>query len=194
MMRVCANIVLVGMPGSGKSSVGRRLARRLRRPFVDTDELIVTAAGKSIERIFAEDGEASFRELEARCVREAAVCKGVVIATGGGVVLREDNVRALRADGLIVFLDRSPERILKTAELSDRPLLRKGSQALLALYRQRKDIYRAACDCRVLNNGRRLKRVLLVLLKLQRRMDRLAAAQRTAMAFSNWPKRPRRKR
>ncbi len=193
MMRVCANIVLVGMPGSGKSSVGRRLARRLRRTFIDTDDLIVAAAGKSIERIFAEDGEAFFRDLEARCVREAAARKGVVIATGGGVVLREDNVRALRADGLIVFLDRSPECILKTAELSDRPLLRAGGQALFALYRQRKAVYRASCDCRVLNNGRRLKRVLLALLKLQRRMDRLAGDQ-SGTGRSNWNKKPGRKR
>ena len=192
-MRVCANIVLVGMPGSGKSSVGRRLARRLRRAFIDTDALIVSAAGKSIERIFAEDGETCFRELETRCVRAAAARKGVVIATGGGVVLREENVQALRADGLIVFLDRAPERILKTAELSDRPLLRAGGQALFALYRQRKDIYRAVCDYRVPNNGRRLKQVLLALLRLQRKMDCLAA-RRAEASCSNWNKTPRRKR
>ena len=193
MLRVYTNIVLVGMPGSGKSSLGKRLARRLRRPFIDTDDLIVAAAGKSIERIFAEDGEATFRELETRCVREAAARKGVVIATGGGVVLREENMQALRADGLIVFLDRAPERILKTAELSDRPLLRAGGKALFALYRQRKDIYREACDCRILNNGRRLKQVLLVLLKLQRRMACLAA-QRPEAARSRWNKISRRKR
>ena len=177
MIRGCANIVLVGMPGSGKSSVGRRLAKRLHWTFVDTDALIVAAAGKSIERIFAEDGEAYFRDLEARCVREAAAHTGVVIATGGGVVLREENVRALRATGLIVFLDRAPERILKTAELSDRPLLRAGGQALFALYRQRKDVYRAACDCRVPNNGRRLKPVILTLLKLRRKMEGLSSVQ-----------------
>ena len=98
------NAILIGMPGSGKSSVGRALARRMGRPFVDCDGEIVKRAGKSIPEIFAREGEAAFRALEAAVIADVCREKGQVIATGGGAVLREENVRAMRQNGAVLLI------------------------------------------------------------------------------------------
>lgn len=89
------NIVLIGLSGCGKSSLARRLARRLKRPLLDTDAMVEAAAGKSVARIFAEEGEACFRDWESRCAREAAAATGAIVATGGGMVLREENMATI---------------------------------------------------------------------------------------------------
>ena len=137
------NIILVGMPGCGKSTVGRRLAAELGRPFIDTDELIVKRDGRPITQIFAENGELYFRELESSVIRDVCLqSRGAVIATGGGAVLREENVHALRRVGRIYFLDRDIENIRPTA---DRPLSL-DREALSRRYRERYPIYCAACD------------------------------------------------
>ncbi|HOA72460.1 MAG TPA: shikimate kinase [Phycisphaerae bacterium] len=103
------NLVLVGYRGSGKTTVGRALAERLGWPFLDTDQLIEQRMGKTIREIYADRGEPGFRELEAEVVAEAARLDRHVISTGGGVVLREDNVRALRATGQLIYLTAPPE-------------------------------------------------------------------------------------
>ncbi len=141
-----SNLVLVGMPGSGKSTIGQRLAEFFSRPFLDTDAMIVEKAGCSIPDIFAGKGEAAFRDLEARCVREAAAARGSVIATGGGVVLRKENVDALSASGVLFFLNRSPEAILQGCALDDRPLVQGDIARLEALYRERLPLYLSAAD------------------------------------------------
>ncbi len=137
------NIILSGMPGSGKSTVGKQLAMLLNRKFIDTDEEIVKKAGKSITDIFAESGNDGFRQLEAAIV--AAVSSensGVIIATGGGAILRDDNVRALKRGGRIYFLNRPLENIIPT---SDRPLSLDRS-ALEARFRERYGRYLATAD------------------------------------------------
>ena len=140
------NIVLTGMPGSGKSTVGRRLAKRLGRPFVDTDELIVKRAGRPIPEIFAELGESGFRDIESEAVREAANnLTGAVIATGGGAILREQNVLALRRSGRLYFLDRSLDALLPTA---DRPLA-SSAEAIKKRYNERYERYLATADKRI---------------------------------------------
>jgi len=98
------NIVLIGYRGSGKTSVGAELARRLGRELVDTDALVERKAGKTIREIFAEFGEPAFRDRESEAVAEAASRTDRVIATGGGAVLRSANVDALRASGKLVWL------------------------------------------------------------------------------------------
>ncbi len=119
------NIVLVGFMGTGKSVVGRALARRLKRPFVDLDRLIEKGAGRSVAKIFADSGEAGFRELEQEVVRAVAPKLDQVIAAGGGVLLNEENVRLLKASGILVCLTARPEVILKRTlkMLPSRPLL-----------------------------------------------------------------------
>lgn len=136
-----ANLVLIGMPGSGKTSVARILAERLGWSFLDLDEAIEQAAGKSIPAIFAEEGEDAFRRIETALAREAAAKTGQVIATGGGIILREENMKALAATGTIIFLDRSVGEICGS-DLSGRPLIGKDLNRVQALYDQRIGLYR----------------------------------------------------
>ena len=146
-------VVLIGLPGSGKTTVGRALAERTGRPFLDTDALIVSAAGEDIPTIFASHGEAAFRALERDAVRDACAVDGAVIATGGGAVLSPENVALLRAGGTVFFLDRSVEDILRTADLTGRPLLRGDAERLRALAAQRDGLYRAAAHFVVPDGG-----------------------------------------
>ena len=139
------NIVLVGMPGCGKSTVGYLLSVALGRELKDTDKLIEKKAGKDIPAIFREDGEAVFRELEAEVIRECASENGAVIATGGGTVLRADNVDALRENGRIYFIDRPLELLMPT---SDRPLS-STREDITQRYEERYGIYKAAADITV---------------------------------------------
>ena len=136
------NIVLIGMPGCGKSSVGARLAKKYNRKLIDTDQELIKMTQKTPAELIKEQGEAAFRELEAEAVRRTASESGVVIATGGGAILRDDNVRRLRRNGRLIFLDRPPEQLPTT---DDRPL--SGTrQALMQRYAERIDRYRAVAD------------------------------------------------
>lgn len=117
-------LILIGYRGTGKTSLGKRLARRLSRGFTDTDQLVVTAAGRSIPEIFAEEGEAAFRRREAAALAEACRAGGRVIATGGGIVLLEENMSLLRKCGAVVWLTARPEVILsRIAGDANRPAL-----------------------------------------------------------------------
>ena len=135
------NIVLSGMPGSGKSTVGKLIAEQLGREFIDTDALIVARAGE-ITRIFEEHGEPYFRDLETEVIKELAPLNGKVISLGGGAVLRDENVGALRHNGEIFFIDRSPEYLIPT---SDRPLADEKAK-IMRLYDQRIERYMATAD------------------------------------------------
>ena len=128
-MGVGANIILVGFMGTGKTTVGRLLAERQTMEFVDMDCVIEERAGKPISRIFEEDGEPHFRELESQLARELAKRGGLVIAAGGGVVLKAENMKAFEESGRVVCLTASPETILKRVETdSGRPLLEGGDK------------------------------------------------------------------
>ncbi len=142
------NLVLIGMPGSGKSSIGRLIAEKTGREFYDTDDVFVKENG-AISDFFDEHGEAVFRDAESGIVKRLGEKNGIVIATGGGAVLREENVNALGQNGLIVFLDRDTERIVPTA---DRPL-GNSRDAIEKRYRERYPIYCAAADVRVESNS-----------------------------------------
>ena len=139
------NIVLTGMPGSGKSTVGRVLARQLDRELVDTDTEIIRLAKKPIPEIFAQRGERGFRDLESQVIQEVSRRTGLVIATGGGDILREENVRRLRQNGRIYFLDRPAEDIQPT---DDRPLAR-DMEAVRQRYAERYPRYTSTADAAV---------------------------------------------
>ena len=136
------NLVLIGMMGCGKSTCGRLLAQRLGRELVDTDLLIQQQQGRTIPDIFAREGEAYFRDLEAQAVAEVSQRTGLVIATGGGAILREENVRHLRQNGRLYFLDRPVEDIAPT---DDRPLSR-DREALQRRYEERYTRYTVTAD------------------------------------------------
>ena len=138
------NIVLMGFMGTGKSSVGKRLASKLHLKFLDMDTLIEERAGKPIPRIFAEDGEPHFRTLERAVAEELSRQSGLVIACGGGVVLNPDNIRDYSRTGLVVCLTATPEVIFeRTSRARNRPLLEEQDrmQRILELMEKRKAIY-----------------------------------------------------
>ncbi|HSE06025.1 MAG TPA: shikimate kinase [Methylomirabilota bacterium] len=140
------NVVLIGFMGAGKSSVGRLLARRLGRCFVETDDLITAREGRSIPEIFAERGEAHFRALEEEAVRLLALKSGEVIATGGGLPCRDGRLAALRALGTVVWLRGDFDTVYERARRSgERPMLAgRRRDEIEALYRAREPYYRQA--------------------------------------------------
>lgn len=123
------NIVLVGFMGTGKSAVGRLLAQRLGRPFLDLDKSIEKETGQTVPQIFQREGEAGFRRLEKQAVRRAAALNGHVVATGGGVMMDEENVQTLKSSGILICLTASPDVILKRtgATAASRPMLTGGN-------------------------------------------------------------------
>ena len=143
------NLILTGMPGVGKTTIGKILAKRLGREFVDCDDVIVGKTGCDIPTIFAEQGEKAFRDLETEVIRELSVTGGKVIAPGGGAILRPENVAALKSNGRIIFLDRPLSSITAT---EGRPLSA-NREALEARYRERYPIYCATCDAHVEIDG-----------------------------------------
>lgn len=145
--RAYENAVLVGMPGSGKSAVGRALAARLKREFFDSDAEIERRAGP-IEEIFARGGEETFRRIEKEVIEELSKKSGVVLATGGGAVKDKANVAALRRNGKILYIDRPVEKLA----LKGRPLS-KDRETVKRLYEERRALYEDAADVRVKNVG-----------------------------------------
>ena len=156
------NIILIGMPGCGKSTLGRRLAEALHRSFVDADTYLEEKEGKSIPELFAVS-EDCFRDAEERTIE--ALAKRESLATGGGVVKRAVNIERLKKTGTIYFIDRRPEDIAGDVEVSTRPLLAEGSGKVYTLYHERIALYRKAADEIVLNEGS-LESVLEKLTKL----------------------------
>ncbi len=143
------NLALIGMPSSGKSTVGRTLAASLGREFVDSDDILVERLGMPIADFFAKEGESAFRAKEKEVISELSKKSSLVIATGGGVVLDGENIRHLKQNSRLVFLDRSCEKLIAT---NDRPL--SGSrEAVTALYEKRIGLYRAAADLTVDGDG-----------------------------------------
>lgn len=141
------NIVLLGFMGTGKTSVGRLLAKRLTRAFIDVDKMIEIACGATINEIFAKYGEEFFREQECEMIASVACYEDAVIATGGGVVLNPDNIARLRRNGILVTLTASPEVILeRTSQRTTRPLLNAPDreETVKMLLEKRTALYKAA--------------------------------------------------
>ena len=144
------NLVLVGFMGSGKTSAGRLAARRLGMRFVDTDELIEQRSGQTISQLFAGKGEPHFRALERALVRELAGEKGLVISTGGGMVLNPDNIQDFGRTGVVVSLWVEPQIAHKrTKHANYRPLLEGADrlEQIESLLKQRGPLYRAITPC-----------------------------------------------
>jgi len=150
------NIFLVGMPGAGKTTVGRQLARRLQRKFVDADHEIEVRAGLKVPLIFAQQGEAGFREQEARVIKDLAAQSNLIVATGGGAVLRPENCVAMKQSGLIVYLRVAPRVLFeRTRHDTNRPLLQVANPMMKIeeLFTQRDPIYQDVSDLVVTSGG-----------------------------------------
>ncbi len=140
-----SNIVLIGMPGSGKTACGRHLAEMLGKTLIDTDDVITEKIGKTPNEIITESGESKFREIESAVVKEVSAMQGAVISTGGGTILNYVNLELLRENGRVYFLDRALDDI-KTSD--DRPLS-KNRELLEKRYNERYSIYCDSCDKRI---------------------------------------------
>ena len=155
-------IALVGLSGSGKSSVGRRLAERLGWPLLDTDALIVRSAGCEIAQIFALEGEARFRDMEAEALRGAIEGPPAVVATGGGIVLRAENRALLHGRAFVVWLDAPTSTLLARLLAHDeqRPLLQGDPAARLeALRTARAALYAEVADLQIATDGRTVEEI-----------------------------------
>ncbi len=136
------NITLVGMPGCGKSTVGRNLAKLLGRRAADCDEEFEKKYGRTPASVITEDGEAEFRRLETEVLKEVSACCGLVVCTGGGVVTVSENHSLLRQNGSVVFINRD----ISLLATDGRPLSVGGADALKAMYAKRLPMYRSVCD------------------------------------------------
>ena len=142
------NVILIGMPGSGKSAIGKLLSEKTGKPLIDTDAEIEKTEGKKIPEIFKEKGEEYFRKAESRAIAEAGKRQGGIIATGGGCVTKKENYYALKQNGIVFYVDRD----LKLLELTGRPLS-KDFNALEGLYKTRAPLYERFADYKISNNG-----------------------------------------
>ncbi len=144
------NIVLIGMPGSGKTTIGRIAAQELGLSLADTDAMIEAQHG-CIPEIFKSQGEAVFREMELQAARQAAALSDTVISTGGGIVQTQEAINALKATGIVVYIDRPLSILLEQVDTSNRPLLSEGRQKLSELFNKRQALYQSYADITVLN-------------------------------------------
>ena len=148
LLKQLTNIVLIGMPSSGKTLTGKALCKYIDKTVVDTDAVIVERSGMSIKEMFARHGEAYFRQWEHDVIEELSKQNGLIIATGGGAIKNEENIQNLKQNGVVMFIDRDLEHLLVT---DDRPLS-KDTNAVAKLYEERYPLYTKYGDLRVPNN------------------------------------------
>ncbi len=148
-------IILIGMPGCGKTTIGRQVAKRLGVKFIDMDDEIEKREGRRISEIFETDGEDYFRNAETECLKSLLDGDGI-ISTGGGIVVRDENMEILKSCGVpVVFIDRPLEKIMGDINTSSRPLLKDGAERLKSLYAARYDRYLSAASVRIVNDKTR---------------------------------------
>lgn len=145
------NIILIGMPGCGKTTIGKELAKITNKKFIDTDEEIQKKLGKSIPEIF-QQGENYFRKVETQVTEEVSKVQSSVIATGGGIIKNKYNIDMLKENGIIVFIDRPIKNIIHDMDMSNRPLVN-VKEKIVKLYEERYCLYKKYADVYVCNNS-----------------------------------------
>lgn len=166
-MMIKKNIVLIGFMGCGKTTVGKKLANVLKVDFYDTDEIIEEKTKMSISEIFTEYGEDNFRQREATVIESLCERKGVIISTGGGVVIKPYNMKLLKKNGVIIWLKASLESILqRLKDNTSRPLLyKKDFNKINELYNMRNRLYYYYSDICIDTNGKNIKDIALEIYK-----------------------------
>jgi len=144
------NIVLIGMPGCGKSAIGEILAERIKMTFIDIDTYIEASTNLTITEIFKK-GEVAFRDLESIAVEEVSKKDLVVISTGGGVIMRQKNILNLKKNGILIYINRPIENIVADINVEDRPLLARDPSKLYKLFEERGLLYKKYCDYEIMN-------------------------------------------
>lgn len=150
MKKQVKNIVIIGMPGCGKTTIGKMISSKLNKKFVDLDDYIVDKAGCTIPEIF-QKGEEHFRNIESEAVEEVSIEGSMVISTGGGVIKNQKNIVNLKKNGIVFFVDRPLENIVSDVDISTRPLLKNGTGEIEKLFKERYAIYNSSCDFSVDN-------------------------------------------
>lgn len=145
------NIVLIGIMGCGKTTIGKILSHKMNRKMIDMDDYLVERFNMTIPAMF-DISEDYFRDHETLCAKEASTWEDCIISTGGGVVKRQENINYLKKNGIIFYLDRPIESIVNDVDTSGRPLLKDGAEKLYALDQERRSLYLNACDVHILNN------------------------------------------
>jgi len=164
------HIFLVGMPGSGKSALGRRVALELQMPYLDTDAYLSEITGMNTAQIYEAFGEDAFRDGETNLLRALINATPGIISTGGGTALRDENRKIMRSQGYIVLIDRPIEDILMDIRAEKRPLLaQKGREEIERIYNERMPVYRMIADI-VLDNGNGFHNGLSVLAGIARKL------------------------
>ena len=170
------NIFLVGMPGAGKTTVGRQLARRMQRSFIDADHEIEARTGVRIPLIFDIEGEQGFRDRESKVIEDLAARNDLVVATGGGAVLRPENRAALRQGGTVIYLNAAPGLLYERTKLDpNRPLLQVDDprKKLEDLFAQRDPLYREVADIIVNSLGGSISQLVK---QVERQLQKQCAA------------------
>lgn len=160
------NIVIIGMPNSGKTTIARELARMLGYRVIDTDRMIEKKSGMSINEIFEKYGEEEFRKMETAACKKAASLDRKVIATGGGTVSRKENMIYLKESGYVIYLKRPLEFLKTNLDTSRRPLLRDGTDPMKKLYEERVPLFEKYKDMSIKTD----KSVFLMCKELKRRL------------------------
>lgn len=151
-MKLKNHIILVGMPGCGKTSFGRDIAKELDVKLYDTDEYLEERQEKSIPDIFQSEGEDAFRKYETESLKEILHKRPAVISTGGGIVKLQENREIMKKSGTVIFVDRPIEHIFSDVDTESRPLLAQNKERLYSLYEERYDLYRDCATDTVLND------------------------------------------
>ena len=148
------NLVLIGMSGAGKSTIGIALSYRLRMPFVDMDSYIERTQNMTATEMVETYGIDHFRAIESTVARHIGLdYKRTIISTGGGVILRPENMEYLKQNGIVVYINRSVENILKTLKTENRPLLKDHPERLYEMYKDRHELYLKYADVVVVNGS-----------------------------------------
>lgn len=145
-------ILLIGMPGCGKTTVGKALANNINYDFYDMDKYIEEISNKTIKELF-NINEEYFRDYETRACEELSNKNKVVISTGGGVIKRKKNIELFKGNSLVIFIDRPIEDIANDIDTNSRPLLVEGKSKLYNLYSERYNLYDKYCDFKIINDG-----------------------------------------
>lgn len=162
-MKSTENIYLIGLMGAGKTTIGRQLAKALQQPFYDSDKAIEEQTGVDIPTIFEYEGEEGFRIREQKMIQELTQIDGIVLATGGGVILKENNCQLLKQNGFVVYLQCSVDKILqRTKRDTQRPLLKTSDprKRVEALFEEREALYLSCADFKIETSAMQSKAVV----------------------------------
>lgn len=153
------NVYLIGMMGAGKTCIGKIVAQKTHRRFVDMDELIEKNAAMTVAEIFAAEGEAGFRKRETAALAGLAKKRNLIVSTGGGVVVTAENIALMKRSGVVIWLKRNLDTIIANPRIRRRPLLAKNEKIIFDIMEKRAPLYKKACTFVVYNDGDRIRAV-----------------------------------